>query len=1749
MDKKPIQTDSRNSNGDVVLTRNADRTTNGAAWQTSIQNHLLISHSRIKAAFDAGQDCVRRPDIDRDAWLYPPIAADPLAIPPIAAFAGRLKYPLGPDGYPTVDSDSKIQKDQETLDKHRLQESADNEKCMQRILLTLPHALQEEIQEKDSEFIVFTSNYQVFSLVMCIREALTLSSANNALALIQRVMNPIFPIGSSTSLTHDAHVIRQNAEQLLQQFPVGATARDVIHGFALAGLLGKLDPVFFGDFLSNYNRLYPSGLGPTLSETTTRLITYTETMSPASADFKKQQSDEFRAHTQEQEIYGLLSKIIAEPQGPQVLAATIVKHPQKAKLMALLSSHLKPSAPKATPDSTSPSSVPLASQLCSDCKVSFVPSTAFHKRCLSCQRKVAKKERAAAAIADATDVPPAGAVALAAKYAIAVSNAPASLAASNAPASSCLAPIATPPGYWDNGSSVHTTCDFSNILNVEPLDKPFFIGGFGSGLKAIAKGFHPSLPDGLNTIYHTPNSNLTLFSIGHMVRRGCSTSQKNCILTVTDPVGVTLDTSAMLANNLCPISPSILGYDPEDPLAPVSTGLYFAAFKDGWSPFMEDTFKPLVLAYHASAEPETFFTPEMILRCNAVQDLHNTHAHVTDAVLGVALDNGVLVSPLRLTSHDVAMNRVYRLNLPCPECAEANLKHPSYPASTNLPATGVGETISLDLEKLPEPSSPGGFTHQLMAVDELTGTIGLIGCTSKTAPDVFYAFMKYLNKNYKAYGHTTRKLTADAEAIFTALIPLFGSAGMSLTQFPPQQHAQRLERHQQTLLNKYQATKAMIPMFLPNKFEHVLKNAVAFAMSTVPNTNTGVRSPYELRTGHRFPQHAEHGNIKIGDTCMVYSGSDVRSKRAKRNAQTKQSTPHSELGICMGFSETTLGSYQFLVQSGAIEPRRILKKVAVSNPFGYPDRPVYVARTAASRARGTKQPAPAVHATIPPLPAVSPSFLVPLDAPFVLPPGPEPTVVAILSHDLDIPNRKATEYRVQYSDGDIVYHHRPQLRNDPVFQVYEREHFPTVPKSAASKPTVAKVTKPAIKPLAPQSGSQSASVSVTTPRRSVRFLSVAADASDPNQSPFTLVASGPAATVAPVKSPLCLPPTLDFLVDDDDLPDVDFALKPSPKLPAPPSNDLSWYDPVASPLSAAERHLDLAPPATTGSLPSILHSALMPIQHNLSHKQAFAFDPIAAQSASDIEMNKYFGTKATGGYAVCDLSKPLRYSDLPAGALLQNNYMFWKTKYDAAGKFKKFGSRCYTMGKDQPAATYHSTYAGTCATEDLLVLLAGVIAFTNSLALPLDFFKFDVTGAFLQGRLTPENTPQRCFIRFAPDIPHPCAGKIYERFSGTYGSKDANAIFDEDLTKTMAQAGFYPNPVSPKIFSRFDEEDVTKFCHVPMHVDDGLGACTHQPFKDELRRILEAHYGPLDWEDDVTSHIGLHFQRFTDGSLTLDQHGYELRMLQDLGATALPPVDRPSLSDFFDAPTDTTLVNQHQFRLIIGKLVYLLTTWPKLRKEIVYLSTRQGKATQSCMSKAIRVLAYVNAHRYNYIRFSGTDTQVYFWVDASPNVHPSGHGHGGNFITIGATSGAVSAHSAIQNDCLAQGAWEAEYVELPFAAKKAVHFRRLLHSLGIPQTEPITAYEDNSSVINLAIAPAVTTKSKHIHARYHLIRDYVNQKMVKMVKVPGADNPADLYTKTLATPLTARYGDRIHNVSQTPLVPIVPAGVGGSVKK
>ena len=92
---------------------------------------------------------------------------------------------------------------------------------------------------------------------------------------------------------------------------------------------------------------------------------------------------------------------------------------------------------------------------------------------------------------------------------------------------------------------------------------------------------------------------------------------------------------------------------------------------------------------------------------------------------------------------------------------------------------------------------------------------------------------------------------------------------------------------------------------------------------------------------------------------------------------------------------------------------------------------------------------------------------------------------------------------------------------------------------------------------------------------------------------------------------------------------------------------------------------------------------------------------------------------------------------------------------------------------------------------------------------------------------------------------------------------------------------------------------------------------------------------------------------------------------------------------------------------------------------------------------------------------------------------------------------------------------EAEYVALSSCGRKLAHYRHFLTTIGFPQLQASNVYEDNQSAINLAIAPHIPRKSRHIHVRHHYIRRLVEDGLVNLIHLPTSSMTADLLTKAL----------------------------------
>jgi hypothetical protein len=113
---------------------------------------------------------------------------------------------------------------------------------------------------------------------------------------------------------------------------------------------------------------------------------------------------------------------------------------------------------------------------------------------------------------------------------------------------------------------------------------------------------------------------------------------------------------------------------------------------------------------------------------------------------------------------------------------------------------------------------------------------------------------------------------------------------------------------------------------------------------------------------------------------------------------------------------------------------------------------------------------------------------------------------------------------------------------------------------------------------------------------------------------------------------------------------------------------------------------------------------------------------------------------------------------------------------------------------------------------------------------------------------------------------------------------------------------------------------------------------------------------------------------------------------------------------------------------------------------------------------------------------------------------------------------------------------EAEYIALSTSSRELIPIRRLLRELTLysplqflvshppGQLPASTIYEDNASCIAIATKDNHhKPRTKHISLKYHHFKDYLKSGALRIVKVPSAENLADIFTK----PLTQVLHDRL----------------------
>jgi hypothetical protein len=92
---------------------------------------------------------------------------------------------------------------------------------------------------------------------------------------------------------------------------------------------------------------------------------------------------------------------------------------------------------------------------------------------------------------------------------------------------------------------------------------------------------------------------------------------------------------------------------------------------------------------------------------------------------------------------------------------------------------------------------------------------------------------------------------------------------------------------------------------------------------------------------------------------------------------------------------------------------------------------------------------------------------------------------------------------------------------------------------------------------------------------------------------------------------------------------------------------------------------------------------------------------------------------------------------------------------------------------------------------------------------------------------------------------------------------------------------------------------------------------------------------------------------------------------------------------------------------------------------------------------------------------------------------------------------------------------EAEYVAVLEVATEVVFVKNLLEFLGLKISYPITLYVDNVGAIYLAESSISGMRTKHVDTRYHYVREYIEEGVLKIIFVRSEENQADPFTKNL----------------------------------
>jgi hypothetical protein len=439
------------------------------------------------------------------------------------------------------------------------------------------------------------------------------------------------------------------------------------------------------------------------------------------------------------------------------------------------------------------------------------------------------------------------------------------------------------------------------------------------------------------------------------------------------------------------------------------------------------------------------------------------------------------------------------------------------------------------------------------------------------------------------------------------------------------------------------------------------------------------------------------------------------------------------------------------------------------------------------------------------------------------------------------------------------------------------------------------------------------------------------------------------------------------------------------------------------------------------------------------------------------------------------------------------------------GELIKIKARWVAKGFTQ---IYGQDYLETFAAVAKLKSVRSFLAIAS--ALNLLVYQHDVPQAFLGTKLKEEIWTDQ-ILGFEDGTNRKC-----RLFKTLYGLKQSPREFNKSVHMFLANNSFTQCTQDSCIYYKREREKVIYFL---LYVDDCLIAGNDALFTSTFQDLYKNHFKIIEPTTPAEWFLGLHIERSENGSYSINQNQYIKDKLKEfetfVGQGKISRVLPDNINELLEMAEKSDEVEPNfPYRNMVGSLMYAMTgTRFDIAFAISIVSKFLANPKKIHCNLVRHIFKYLKGNPELYIRYRPGKVLLECYADAAYANHLEYRSTLGHCITINGVI--VDWSSKSQKGVPAQSSSEAEYMSAASAANNVIWFREFLNELGFKQ-ETTTIYEDNEACIKLSKNPQNHSRTKHIQVRYHVIRQYVDDKAIQLVYVQTRSQLADSLTKSLS---------------------------------